>query len=122
MGIYPRQNHLSFGMTAGVGLIFRSTRRQIACVSGSIRCRYGSVRGRSGQKIAVNYLGVPFTKHFEQPVSIAQCVQRLLLIRHLDCSFKPGRDTWICEDLLESHIELTSASRFGVGRSAAAAE
>jgi hypothetical protein len=32
-------------------------------------------------KIAVNDLGVPFTEHFDQPLSIAQCLQRVPLIR-----------------------------------------
>ena len=48
--------------------------------------------------ISVNYLCVPFAKHFEQPVSVAQCVKRVLLIRHFDCIFKPGGDAWICKD------------------------
>jgi hypothetical protein len=37
--------------------------------------------------ISVNYLGIPFAKHFEQPVSIAQRVNGVLLIRRFDGIF-----------------------------------
>jgi hypothetical protein len=56
------------------------------------------------RKISVNYLSVPFAKHFEQPVSILQRVKGVLLIRRFDSISKPGGDAWICKDLFESHI------------------
>ena len=37
--------------------------------------------------ISVNYLGIPFAQHFEQPVSIAQRVNGVLLIRRFDGIF-----------------------------------
>jgi hypothetical protein len=54
--------------------------------------------------ISVNYLGIPFAKHFEQPVSIAQRVNRVLLVSRFDGIFKPGGYAWICKDLFESHM------------------
>jgi hypothetical protein len=54
-------------------------------------------------KISVNYLGVPFTEHLEQSMSVAQGIKGVLLIRPLDGILKPGGDAWICKDLWESH-------------------
>ena len=54
-------------------------------------------------KISVNYLCVPFSQHFEQPVSIAQHVNGVLLVRRFNGPFKPGGYVWICEDLFERH-------------------
>jgi|SRR6516162_3022937 hypothetical protein len=50
---------------------------------------YGSLR-----KISVNYLSVPFSEHFEQPATIAQRVNGLLLVRRFDGIFKPGGYAW----------------------------
>ena len=54
--------------------------------------------------ISVNYLCVPFSKHFKQPVSIAQRVNGVLLVRRFDGIFKPGGYAWICKDLFEGHV------------------
>jgi hypothetical protein len=54
-------------------------------------------------KISVNYLCVPFSEQFEQPVSIAQRVNGVLLVRRFDGTFKPGGYVWICKDLFERH-------------------
>ena len=59
---------------------------------------------RSLGKISVNYLCVPFSEHFEQPVGIAQHVDGVLLVRRFDGIFKPGGYAWICKDLFESHM------------------
>jgi hypothetical protein len=61
--------------------------------------RTGSLR-----KISVNYLSVPFSEHFEQPVTIAQRVNGVLFVRRFDGIFKPGGYAWICKDLFEGHI------------------
>ena len=58
------------------------------------------------RKTLVNYLCVPFAKHFEQPASIAQGVQGVLFIRRFNGIFKPGGYAWICKDLFESHTLL----------------
>ncbi len=58
------------------------------------------------RKTSVNYLCVPFAKHFEQPASIAQRVKGVLLIRRFDGIFKPGGYAWICKDLFEGHTLL----------------
>lgn len=63
----------------------------------------GGERYRSLGKISINYLCVPFSEHFEQPVSIAQHVNGILLVRRFDGVFKPGGYAWICEDLFEGH-------------------
>jgi hypothetical protein len=42
---------------------------------------------RSLGKISVNYLGIPFSEHFEQPMSIAQNVNRVLLVGRFDGIF-----------------------------------
>jgi hypothetical protein len=60
---------------------------------------YGSLR-----KISVNYLSVAFSEHFEQPVTIAQRVNGVLLVRRFDGIFKPGGYAWVCKDLFEGHI------------------
>ena len=59
---------------------------------------------RSLGKISINYLRVPFSEHFEQPVGIAQHVDGVLLVRRFDGIFKPGGYAWICKDLFESHM------------------
>ena len=60
-------------------------------------------RYRSLGKISINYLCVPFSEHFEQPMSIAQHVNGILLVRRFDGVFKPGGYVWICKDLFEGH-------------------
>ena len=55
-------------------------------------------------KISVNYLCVPVSEHFEQPVGIAQHVNGVLLVRRFDGIFKPGGYAWICKDFFESHM------------------
>jgi hypothetical protein len=55
------------------------------------------------RKISVHYLGVPFAQHFEQPASIAQRVNRILLIRRFNGILKPIGDARICQNLFESH-------------------
>jgi hypothetical protein len=55
-------------------------------------------------KFSVNNLRIPFSEHFEQPVSIAQHVNGVLLVRRFDGVFEPGGYAWICKDLFESHI------------------
>jgi hypothetical protein len=42
---------------------------------------------RSLGKISVNYLCIPFSEHFEQPMSIAQHVNRILLVCRFDGIF-----------------------------------
>jgi hypothetical protein len=42
---------------------------------------------RSLGKISVNYLCIPFSEHFEQPMSIAQHVDRVLLVCRFDGIF-----------------------------------
>jgi signal transduction histidine kinase len=54
-------------------------------------------------KITVNCLGVPFTEHGEQPISVAHGLDGVSLIRRLDGIFEPGRDPWICKDFFKSH-------------------
>jgi hypothetical protein len=54
-------------------------------------------------KFSVNNLRIPFSEHFEQPVSIAQHVNGVLLVRRFDGTFKPGGYVWICKDLFERH-------------------
>ena len=68
---------------------------------------YGSLR-----KISVNYLSVPFSEHFEQPVTIAQRVNGALLVRRFDGIFKPGGYAWICKDLFEGHISVLIRHQF----------
>ena len=68
---------------------------------------YGSLR-----KISVNYLSVPFSEHFEQPVTIAQRVNGVLLVRRFDGIFKPGGYAWICKDLFEGHISVLIRHQF----------
>ena len=55
-------------------------------------------------EIAVNYLCVPFAEHFQQPMSIAHCVNGVPLVRRFNSIFKPVGDAWICKNLFESHI------------------
>ena len=61
-------------------------------------------RYRSLGKISINYLCVPFSQHFEQPVSITQRVNRVQLVRRFDGIFKPGGYAWIRKDIFEGHI------------------
>ena len=68
---------------------------------------YGSLR-----KISVNYLSVPFSEHFEQPVTITQRVNGVLLVRRFDGIFKPGGYAWICKDLFEGHISVLIRHQF----------
>ena len=60
------------------------------------------------RNISVDCLGVPFTEHFEQPVSVAHCLYGVSLVRRLDGIFKPGRDAWICKDFFKSHNQVYS--------------
>jgi hypothetical protein len=62
---------------------------------------YGSLR-----KISVNYLSIPFSEHFEQPATIAQRVDGVLLVRRFDGIFKPEGYAWVCKDLFEGHISV----------------
>jgi hypothetical protein len=39
------------------------------------------------RKISVNYLSVPFSEHFEQPLNVVQCVNGVSLIRRFDGIF-----------------------------------
>jgi hypothetical protein len=59
-------------------------------------------------KIPVNYLGVPFAEHCEQPMSVAHCLYGVSLIRRLDGIFEPGGDAWICKDFFKSHNQVYS--------------
>jgi hypothetical protein len=67
---------------------------------------------RSLRKISVNYLSVPFSEYFEQPVTIAQRVNGVLLVRRFDGIFKPGRYAWVCKDLFEGHISVLIRHQF----------
>ena len=60
-------------------------------------------------KIPIYYSCVSFSEHFEQPVGIAQRVNRVLFISRFDGIFKPGGDAWICKDLFESHTQIITA-------------
>lgn len=62
-------------------------------------------------EVSVYYLCVPFTKHFEQPISIVQSVNGIALIRRFNGIFKPVRDAWIGKDLVESHSYSLRHSR-----------
>jgi hypothetical protein len=61
------------------------------------------------RKISVNYLCVPFSEHFEQPMTIAQRVNGVLFISRCDGILKPGGDAWIRKDLFESHTQIMKA-------------
>ena len=65
---------------------------------------------KSLRKTLVNYLGVPFSEHFEQPVCVTQRINGVLIIRRFDGVLKPGRDAWIRKDLFKGHIHLLRLS------------
>jgi hypothetical protein len=79
----------------------RSTAPQVSAETNSRDKPYGSLR-----EISINYLSVPFSENFEQPVTITQRVNGVLLVCRFDGIFKPGGYAWICKDLFESHISV----------------